>query len=109
MEKLRKKKAALCVAGGVCKFGGTWMLIVTVCQMAAAAERGTVGGFVLGMLAALACGLCAMLLWSYAMDLDMAARRVTQRMAKAQAREMYRQLRDVKPGEMREINWKKCG
>lgn len=109
MKEMQRKKAVLCAAGGVCKFGGTWLMIVTVCQMASAAERGTVGGFVLGMLAALACGLCALLLWSYAMDLDTAARRMTRRMAKAQAREMYRQLRDVKPGEMREIDLKKCG
>lgn len=109
MKKLRKKRMFMQGVSAVCNMGGTWMVVVTVCQMAAAAERGTVGGFVLGMLAALACGLCALLLWSYGMDLAAAARRITRKIAKMQVREMYAAMQDMKPGEVRRIEWKKCG
>ena len=107
MKKLRKKRMFMQGVSAVCNMGGTWMVVVTVCQMAAAAERGTVGGFVLGMLAALAYGL--LLLWSYGMDLAAAARRMTRKIAKMQAREMYAAMQDMKPGEVRRIEWKKCG
>lgn len=109
MEKLRKKRMFMQGVSAVCNMGGTWMAVMTVCQMAAAAERGTVGGFVLGMLAALAYGLCALLLWSYGMDLAAAARRMTRKIAKMQVREMYAAMQDMKPGEVRKIEWKKCG
>lgn len=109
MEKLRKKRMFMQGVSAVCNMGGTWMVVVTVCQMAAAAERGTVGGFVLGILAALAYGLCALLLWSYGMDLAAGARRMTRKIAKMQVREMYAVMQDMKPGEVRRIEWKKCG
>lgn len=109
MEKLRKKRMFMQGVSAVCNMGGTWMVVMTVCQMDAAAERGTVGGFVLGMLAALAYGLCALLLWSYGMDLAAAARRITREIAKMQVREMYAAIQDMKPGEVRKIEWKKCG
>lgn len=109
MEKLRKKRMFMQGVSAVCNMGGTWMVVMTVCQMASAAERGTVGGFVLGMLAALAYGLCALLLWSYGMDLAAAARRMTRKIAKMQVREMYAAMQDMKPGEVRKIEWKKCG
>ena len=104
MKKLRRKKMLLQGVSAVCNMGGTWMVVMTVCQMAAAAERGTVGGFVLGMLAALAYGLCALLLWSNGIDLAAAARRMTRKIAKMQAA-----MQDMKPGEVRKIEWKKCG
>lgn len=91
----------------VCNMGGTWMVVVTVCQIVKSAERGTVGGFVVGMLAALAYGLCALMLWSYGLDLAEAARRITRKIAKMQAREMYAAIKNMKPGEVRQINWKK--
>lgn len=109
MEKLRKKRMFMQGVSAMCNMGGTWMVVMTVCQMVAAAERGTVGGFVLGMLAALAYGLCALLLWSYGMDLAAAARRMTRKIAKMQVREMYAAMQDMKPGEVRKIEWKKCG
>lgn len=109
MEKLRKKRMFMQGVSAVCNMGGTWMVVMTVCQMDAAAERGTVGGFVLGMLAALAYGLCALLLWSYGMDLAAAARRMTRKIAKMQVREMYAAIQDMKPGEVRKIEWEKCG
>ena len=92
-----------------CNMGGTWMMVVTVCQIVKSSERGTAGGFAVGMLAALAYGLCALLLWSYGMDLAAAARRITRKIAKMQAREMYAAMKNMKPGEVRQINWKKCG
>lgn len=61
MEKLRKKRMFMQGVSAVCNMGGTWMVVVTVCQIVQSAERTTVGGFVLGMLAALAYGLCALL------------------------------------------------
>lgn len=61
MEKLRKKRMFMQGVSAVCNMGGTWMVIMTVCQIVQSAERTTVGGFVLGMLAALAYGLCALL------------------------------------------------
>lgn len=109
MKKLRRKRMLMQGVSAVCNMGGTWMVVVTVCQMAAAAERGTVGGFVLGMLAAMACGLCALILWSYGIDLAAAARRTTRKIAKMQVREMYAAMQDMKPGEVRKIEWKKCG
>lgn len=109
MEKLRKKRMVMQGVSAVCNMCGTWMVVMTVCQMDAAAERGTVGGFVLGMLAALAYGLCALLLWSYGMDLAAAARRITREIAKMQVREMYAAIQDMKPGEVRKIEWEKCG
>lgn len=109
MEKLRKKRMFMQGVSAVCNMCGTWMVVMTVCQMDTAAERGTVGGFVLGMLAALAYGLCALLLWSYGMDLAAAARRITREIAKMQVREMYAAIQDMKPGEVRKIEWKKCG
>ena len=109
MEKLRKKRMFMQGVSAVCNMGGTWMMVVTVCQIVQSAERTTVGGFVLGMLAALAYGLCALLLWSYGMDLAAAARRITRKIAKMQAREMYAAMQDMKPGEVRRIEWKKCG
>lgn len=109
MEKLRKKRMFMQGVSTVCNMGGTWMVIMTVCQIARSAERTTVGGFVLGMLAALAYGLCALLLWSYGMDLAAAARRITREIAKMQVREMYAAIQDMKPGEVRKIEWEKCG
>lgn len=109
MEKLRKKRMFMQGVSAVCNMGGTWMVVVTVCQIVQSAERTTVGGFVLGMLAALAYGLCALLLWSYGMDLAAAARRMTRKIAKMQVREMYAAMQDMKPGEVRKIEWKKCG
>ena len=109
MEKLRKKRMFMQGMSAVCNMGGTWMVVVTVCQLVQSAERTTVGGFVLGMLAALAYGLCALLLWSYGMDLAAAARRITREIAKMQAREMYAAIQDMKPGEVRKIEWEKCG
>lgn len=109
MEKLRKKRMVMQGVSAICNMCGTWMVVMTVCQMDAAAERGTVGGFVLGMLAALAYGLCALLLWSYGMDLAAAARRITREIAKMQVREMYAAIQDMKPGEVRKIEWEKCG
>ena len=109
MEKLRKKRRVMQGVSAVCNMCGTWMVVMTVCQMDAAAERGTVGGFVMGMLAALAYGLCALLLWSYGMDLAAAARRITREIAKMQVREMYAAIQDMKPGEVRKIEWEKCG
>lgn len=109
MKKLRRKRMLLQGVSAVCNMGGTWMVVVTVCKIAQSAERTTVGGFVLGMLAALAYGLCALLLWSYGMDLAAAARRITREIAKMQVREMYAAMQDMKPGEVRKIEWKKCG
>ena len=109
MEKLRKKRMFMQGVSAVCNMGGTWMVVVTVCQIVQSAERTTVGGFVLGMLAALAYGLCALLLWSYGMDLAAAARRITREIAKMQVREMYADIQDMKPGEVRKIEWEKCG
>lgn len=109
MEKLRKKRMFMQGVSAVCNMGGTWMVVVTVCQIAQSAERTTVGGFVMGMLAALAYGLCALLLWSYGMDLAAAARRITLEIAKMQVREMYAAIQDMKPGEVRKIEWEKCG
>lgn len=107
MEKLRKKRMFMQGVSAVCNMGGTWMVIMTVCQIVQSAERTTVGGFVLGMLAALAYGLCALLLWSYGMDLAAAARRITREIAKMQVREMYAAIQDMKPGEVRKIEWEK--
>lgn len=109
MEKLRRKKMLLQGVSAVCNMGGTWMVVVTVCQIVQSAERGTVGGFAVGMMAALAYGLCALLLWSYGLDLAAAARRITRKITKMQAREMYAAIKNMKPGEVRRINWKKCG
>lgn len=109
MEKLRKKRMFMQGVSAVCNMGGTWMVVVTVCQIVQSAERTTVGGFVLGMLAALAYGLCALLLWSCGMDLAAAARRITREIAKMQVREMYAVIQDMKPGEVRKIEWEKCG
>jgi hypothetical protein len=109
MKKLRRKRMLLQGVSAVCNMGGTWMVVVTVCQIVQSAERTTVGGFVIGMLAALAYGLCALLLWSYGLDLAAAARRITLEIAKMQVREMYAVIQDMKPGEVRKIEWKKCG
>lgn len=109
MKKLRRKRMLLQGVSAVCNMGGTWMVVVTVCQIVQSAERETVGGFVVGMLAALAYGLCALLLWSYGMDLAAAARRITLEIAKMQVREMYAAIQDMKPGEVRKIEWEKCG
>lgn len=109
MEKLRKKRMFMQGVSAVCNMGGTWMVVMTVCQIVQSAERTTVGGFVVGMLAALAYGLCALLLWSYGLDLAVAARRITRKIAKMQVREMYAAIQDMKPGEVRKIEWKKCG
>lgn len=109
MEKLRKKRMFMQGVSAVCSMGGTWMVVVTVCQIVQSAERTTAGGFVLGMLAALAYGLCALLLWSYGMDLAAAARRITRKVARMQAKEMYAAMKSMKPGEVRKIEWKKCG
>lgn len=109
MEKLRKKRMFMQGVSAVCNMGGTWMVIMTVCQIVQSAERTTVGGFVVGMLAALAYGLCALLLWSYGLDLAAAARRITREIAKMQVREMYAAIQDMKPGEVRKIEWEKCG
>lgn len=88
MKKLRRKRMLLQGVSAVCNMGGTWMVVVTVCQIVQSAERETVGGFVVGMLAALAYGLCALLLWSYGLDLAEAARRITRKVARMQAEEM---------------------
>lgn len=109
MEKLRKKRAWWTLGAKVCGLGGTWMMIVTICQIVSSAERVSVGGFVAGMLAALAYGLCALLLWSYSYDLTTAAKRATRRLAKMEAEEMYAAMKSMKPGEVRQIDWKKCG
>lgn len=109
MEKLRRKRMLMQGVSAVCNMGGTWMVVVTVCQIVQSAERETVGGFVIGMLATLAYGLCALLLWSYGLDLAAAARRITLEIAKMQVREMYAAIQDMKPGEVRKIEWKKCG
>lgn len=105
MKKLRRKRMLMQGVSAVCNMGGTWMVIMTVCQIVQSAERTTVGGFVLGMLAALAYGLCALLLWSYGLDLAAAARRITLEIAKMQVREMYAAIQDMKPGEVRKIEW----
>lgn len=107
MKKLRRKRMLMQGVSAVCNMGGTWVVIVTVCQIVQSAERGTVGGFVTGMLAALAYGLCALLLWSYGLDLAAAARRITREIAKMQVREMYADIQDMKPGEVRKIEWEK--
>ena len=109
MKKLRRKRMFMQGVSTVCNMGGTWMVVVTVCQIVQSAERGTVGGFVVGMLAALAYGLCALLLWSYGLELAEAARRITRKVERMQAREMYAAMKSMKPGEVRKINWKKCG
>lgn len=109
MEKLRRKRMLMQGVSAVCNMGGTWMVVMTVCQIVQSAERTTVGGFVVGMLAALAYGMCALLLWSYGLDLAAAARRITLEIAKMQVREMYAAIQDMKPGEVRKIEWKKCG
>ena len=109
MKKLRRKRMLMQGVSAVCNMGGTWMMVMTVCQIVQSAERTTVGGFVLGMMAALAYGLCALLLWSYGLDLAAAARRITLEIAKMQVREMYAAIQDMKPGEVRKIEWKKCG
>ena len=109
MKRLRRKKFALRTGSAACNLGGTWMMLVTICQIAQSAERGTVPGFVIGMLAALAYGLCALLLWSYSMSLAAAARRMTKRIARAQALQTYRKLQRLEPGEMQVIEWEKCG
>lgn len=109
MKKLRRKRMLMQGVSAVCNMGGTWMVVMTVCQIVQSAERTTVGGFVVGMLAALAYGLCALLLWSYGLDLAAAARRITLEIAKMQVREMYAAIQDMKPGEVRKIEWKKCG
>lgn len=109
MKKLRRKRMLLQGVSAVCNMGGTWMVVVTVCQIVQSTERGTVGEFAVGMLAALAYGLCALLLWSYGLDLAAAARRITLEIAKMQVREMYAAIQDMKPGEVRKIEWKKCG
>lgn len=109
MKKLRRKRMLMQGVSAVCNMGGAWMVVVTVCQIVQSAERETVGGFVVGMLAALAYGLCALLLWSYGLDLAAAARRITLEIAKMQVREMYAVIQDMKPGEVRKIEWKKCG
>lgn len=109
MKKLRRKRMLMQGVSAVCNMGGTWMVVMTVCQIVQSAERTTVGGFVLGMMAALAYGLCALLLWSYGLDLAAAARRITLEIAKMQVREMYAAIQDMKPGEVRKIEWKKCG
>lgn len=109
MKKLRRKRMLMQGVSTVCNMGGTWMMVMTVCQIVQSAERTTVGGFVLGMMAALAYGLCALLLWSYGLDLAAAARRITLEIAKMQVREMYAAIQDMKPGEVRKIEWKKCG
>lgn len=105
MKKLRRKRMLMQGVSAVCNMGGTWMVIMTVCQIVQSAERTTVGGFVLGMLAALAYGLCALLLWSYGLNLAAAARRITLEIAKMQVREMYAAIQDMKPGEVRKIEW----
>ena len=109
MKKLRRKRMFMQGVSAVCNMGGTWMMVVTVCQIVQSAERGTVGGFVVGMMAALAYGLCALLLLSYGLDLAEEARRITRKVARMQAKEMYAAIKNMKPGEVRRINWKKCG
>lgn len=89
MKKLRRKRMLLQGVSAVCNMGGTWMVVVTVCQIVQSAEREAVGGFVVGMLAALAYGLCALLLWSCGLDLAAAARRITRKVARMQAEEKY--------------------
>ena len=73
-----------------------------------AERRETVGGFVVGMLAALAYGLCALLLWSYGLDLAEAARRITRKVARMQAKEMYEAMHGMAPMKPDKM-WKKCG
>lgn len=46
MKKLRRKRMLLQGVSAVCNMGGTWMVVVTVCQIVQSAERETVGGFV---------------------------------------------------------------
>ncbi|MEE0485092.1 MAG: hypothetical protein UDB69_02445, partial [Faecalibacterium sp.] len=65
-------------------------------------------GFVVGMLAALAYGLCALLLWSYGLDLAAAARRITRKVARMQAKEMYAAMHGMAPMKPDKM-WKKCG
>ena len=108
MKKLRRKRMLLQGVSAVCNMGGTWMVVVTVCQIVQSAERETVGGFVVGMLAALAYGLCALLLWSYGLDLAEAARRITRKVARMQAKEMYEAMHGMAPMKPEKM-WKKCG
>lgn len=108
MKKLRRKRMLLQGVSAVCNMGGTWMVVVTVCQIVQSAERETVGGFVVGMLAALAYGLCALLLWSYGLDLAAAARRITRKVARMQAREMYAAMHGMAPMKPDKM-WKKGG
>jgi|GEM_PF-2673863 len=98
MKKLRRKRMLLRGVSAVCNMGGTWMVVVTICQIVQSSERETVGGFAVGMLAALAYGLCALLLWSYGLNLAEAARRITRKVAKLQMQEMYRKIKQAKPG-----------
>lgn len=106
MKKLRRKRMLLQGVSAVCNMGGTWMVVVTVCQIVQSAERETVGGFVVGMLAALAYGLCALLLWSYGLDLAAAARRITRKVARMQAEEMYEAMHGMAPMKPDKM-WKK--
>lgn len=108
MKKLRRKRMLLQGVSAVCNMGGTWMVVVTACQIVQSAERETVGGFVVGMLAALAYGLCALLLWSYGLDLAAAARRITRKVARMQAEEMYAAMHGMAPMKTDKM-WKKCG
>lgn len=61
-----------------------------------------------GMLAAMAYGLCALLLWSYGLDLAAAARRITRKVARMQAEEMYAAMHGMAPMKPDKM-WKKCG
>ena len=54
MKKLRRKRMLMQGVSAACNMGGTWMMVVTVCQIVKSSERGTAGGFAVGMLAALA-------------------------------------------------------
>ena len=98
MKKLRRKRMLLQGVSAVCNMGGTWMVVVTVCQIVQSAERETVGGFVVGMPAALAYGL----------DLAAAARRITRKVARMQAEEMYAAMHGMAPMKPDKM-WKKCG
>lgn len=90
MKKLLRKKKAMQAVSAVCNMGGTLMLVLTLCQMARAAEYTTVLGIGGGLALALLHGLSALLLWSYGLDLAAGARAITRKVAKMQAREMYR-------------------
>lgn len=98
MKRLLRKKKTMQAVSAVCNMGGTLMMVMTVCQIARAAEYETVLGICGGLLLAMVHGLTALLLWSYGLDMAAGARAITRKVAKMQMREMYRKIQQAKPG-----------